>query len=191
MRLGEMALALLSAAFALGALIVAAKAYTPEYAFHAYIFAASGVAAVFTIINRYYAREVETPEIIDGKPNYNFGPVKFATLAALFWGVAGFTVGLIIALQLAYPFLNFDLPWTSFGRLRPLHTSAVIFAFGGNVLLATSLYVVQRTCQARLAGDLSPWFVVVGYNLFIVIAGTGYLLGITEGKEYAEPEWYA
>jgi cytochrome c oxidase cbb3-type subunit 1 len=98
---------------------------------------------------------------------------------------------LIVALQLAYPMLNFDLPWTSFGRMRPLHTSAVIFAFGGNVLLATSFYVVQRTCRARLAGDLSPWFVVLGYNFFIVIAGTGYLLGITQSKEYAEPEWYA
>ena len=87
--------------------------------------------------------------------------------------------------------LNLDLPWTSFGRLRPLHTSAVIFAFGGNVLLATSFYVVQRTCHARLAGRWAPWFVVWGYNVFIVIAGTGYLLGVTQGKEYAEPEWYA
>ena len=107
------------------------------------------------------------------------------------WGIAGFTVGLIIASQLAFPALNFDLPWTSFGRLRPLHTSAVIFAFGGNVLIATSFYVVQRTCRARLAGELAPWFVVLGYNFFIVIAGTGYLLGVTQCKEYAEPEWYA
>ena len=75
--------------------------------------------------------------------------------------------------------------------MRPLHTSAVIFAFGGNVLIATSFYVVQRTCRARLAGDIAPWFVVLGYNFFIVIAGTGYLLGITQSKEYAEPEWYA
>ena len=75
--------------------------------------------------------------------------------------------------------------------MRPLHTSAVIFAFGGNVLIATSLYVVQRTCRTRLAGDLAPWFVVIGYNFFIVVAGTGYLLGVTHGKEYAEPEWYA
>ena len=67
----------------------------------------------------------------------------------------------------------------------------MIFAFGGNVLIATSFYVVQRTCRARLAGDLAPWFVVLGYNFFIVIAGTGYLLGITQSKEYAEPEWYA
>src|SRR6516164_573184 len=83
------------------------------------------------------------------------------------------------------------LPNYNFGPLRPLHTSAVIFAFGGNVLVATSFYVVQRTCRARLAGDLAPWFVVLGYNFFIVIAGTGYLLGITQSKEYAEPEWYA
>ena len=67
----------------------------------------------------------------------------------------------------------------------------MIFAFGGNVLLATSFYVVQRTCHARLAGRWSPWFVVWGYQLFIAIAGTGYLLGVTQGKEYAEPEWYA
>ena len=109
----------------------------------------------------------------------------------MFWGIAGFTVGLWAALELAFPVLNFDLPWFSFGRMRPLHTSAVIFAFGGNVLIATSFYVVQRTCRARLAGDIAPWFVVLGYNFFIVIAGTGYLLGITQSKEYAEPEWYA
>jgi cytochrome c oxidase cbb3-type subunit 1 len=67
----------------------------------------------------------------------------------------------------------------------------VIFAFGGNALIATSFYVVQRTCRARLAfGGASPWFVFWGYQLFIVLAATGYLLGITQGKEYAEPEWY-
>ncbi len=88
----------------------------------------------------------------------------------------------VAALELAFPVLNFDLPWLSFGRIRPLHTSAVIFAFGGNVLIATSFYVVQRTCRARLAGDMAPWFVVLGYNFFIVIAGTGYLLGITQAQ---------
>ena len=98
-------------------------------------------------------------------------------------------VGVYIAFELAYPWLNLA-PWINFGRLRPLHTSAVIFAFGGNALLATSFYVVQRTCRARLAGDLAPWFVVLGLQLFIVLAGTGYLLGVTQGKEYAEPEWY-
>jgi cytochrome c oxidase cbb3-type subunit 1 len=131
------------------------------------------------------------PQEIGGKPNYNLGPVKFTAVAAMVWGIAGFLVGCIIAFQLWAPELNLGLEYTSFGRLRPLHTSAVIFAFGGNVLIGTSLYVVQRTCRTRLAGDLAPWFVVLGYNLFIVIAGTGYLLGVTHGKEYAEPEWYA
>ena len=122
---------------------------------------------------------------------YMDGPIKVAAIASLIWGVAGFVVGDLIAWQLAFPTLNFDLPWTSFGRLRPLHTSAVIFAFGGNVLIATSLYVVQRTCRARLPGRWAPWFVVWGYQLFLMVAGTGYLLGITQSKEYAEPEWYA
>jgi cytochrome c oxidase cbb3-type subunit 1 len=192
MTIGEGGLALAMAVLAFVAILIAAKAYTAEYAFHAYLFAAAGVASVFAIVNRYYERPEDLPPLtVDGKPNYNYGPIKFSSIAALFWGIAGFLVGLYAALELAFPVLNFDLPWISFGRIRPLHTSAVIFAFGGNVLLATSFYVVQRTCRARLAGDLAPWFVVLGYNLFIVIAGTGYLLGITQAKEYAEPEWYA
>jgi cytochrome c oxidase cbb3-type subunit 1 len=192
MTLGEGGLALGFAALAFLSIVIAAKAYTPEYAFHAYLFTAASIAAVFAIINRYYERPAgPEPLTIDSKPNYNMGPVKFATVAAMFWGIAGFTVGLYIASELAFPLLNLDLPWTTFGRLRPLHTSAVIFAFGGNVLIATSFYVVQRTSRARLAGDLAPWFVVLGYNFFIVIAGTGYLLGITRSHEYAEPEWYA
>lgn len=192
MTLGEGGLAAAMAVLGFVSLVVAAKAYTPEYAFHAYLSAAACVAAVFAICNRYFERsDVAPPREIDGKPNYNMGPVKLGTLLAVFWGIAGFTVGLWIALELAYPALNFDISYISFGRLRPLHTSAVIFAFGGNVLIATSFYVVQRTCRARLAGDLAPWFVVLGYNFFILIAGTGYLLGITQSKEYAEPEWYA
>jgi cytochrome c oxidase cbb3-type subunit 1 len=192
MTLGEGGLAAAMTVLGFVSLVIAAKAYTPGYAFHAYLSAAACVAAVFAICNRYFERgDVAPPHEIDGKPNYNMGPVKFATIAAVFWGIAGFTVGLWIALELAYPALNFDISYISFGRLRPLHTSAVIFAFGGNVLIATSFYVVQRTCRARLVGDLAPWFVILGYNFFIVIAGTGYLLGITQSKEYAEPEWYA
>jgi cytochrome c oxidase cbb3-type subunit I len=192
MTLGEGGLAAAMTVLGFVSLVIAAKAYTPGYAFHAYLSAAACVAAVFAICNRYFERSDVAPQLeIDGKPNYNMGPVKFATIAAVFWGIAGFTVGLWIALELAYPALNFDISYISFGRLRPLHTSAVIFAFGGNVLLATSFYVVQRTCRARLVGDLAPWFVILGYNFFIVIAGTGYLLGITQSKEYAEPEWYA
>jgi cytochrome c oxidase cbb3-type subunit 1 len=192
MTLGEGGTALAFVALAVSSIFVAARAYTPEYAFHAWLAAAASVATVFAIVNRYYERPAQLPPLtIEDKPNYNMGPVKFATVAAVFWGIAGFSVGLWAALELAFPVLNFDLPWISFGRIRPLHTSAVIFAFGGNVLLGTSFYVVQRTCRARLAGDIAPWFVVLGYNFFIVIAGTGYLLGITQSKEYAEPEWYA
>ena len=124
---------------------------------------------------------------------YEQGVVKFGVFASMIWGIAGFLVGLIIALQLTWPTLFYfpELGWTNFGRMRPLHTSAVIFAFGGNVLIASSFYVVQRTCRARLAGGMWPWFVFWGYNLFIVIAGTGYLMGLTQSREYAEPEWYA
>ncbi|MEP1143739.1 MAG: cytochrome-c oxidase, cbb3-type subunit I [Henriciella sp.] len=118
--------------------------------------------------------------------------VKFGVAASMFWGLAGLLVGVVIALQLTWPSVFYfpELGWTNFGRLRPLHTSAVIFAFGGNVLLATSFYVVQRTCRTRIAGGMWPWFVFWGYQVFIVLAATGYLLGITQSKEYAEPEWY-
>jgi cytochrome c oxidase cbb3-type subunit I len=192
MTIGEAALWPLFAVLAFLCLIGAAMAHDGPFAFHASLGCAASLVAAFTILNRYYDRPAELPpQEINGRPNYNMGPVKFASVAAVFWGIAGFTVGLMIACQLAWPALNLDLPWTTFGRLRPLHTSAVVFAFGGNVLIATSLYVVQKTCRVRLAGDLAPWFVVLGYNFFIVIAGTGYLLGVTQSKEYAEPEWYA
>ena len=188
----EGGLTIVFAIVALLSIVAAAKAQDAAFAFHAYLAAAASAAAAFAIVNRFYSRpDALPPQEIAGKPNYNMGPVKFSTVMAMVWGIAGFTAGLLIALQLAWPALNFDLPWFSFGRLRPLHTSAVIFAFGGNVLIATSFYVVQKTCRVRLAGDLAPWFVVLGYNFFIVIAGTGYLLGVTQSKEYAEPEWYA
>jgi cytochrome c oxidase cbb3-type subunit 1 len=116
--------------------------------------------------------------------------IRYGVIATMFWGIVGMLVGVVIALQMAFPILNLDLPWTSFGRLRPLHTSGVIFAFGGNVLIATSLFIVQRTCRARLWNDTLAWFVFWGYQFFIVLAASGYVLGITQGKEYAEPEWY-
>ncbi|MDF2371157.1 MAG: cytochrome-c oxidase, cbb3-type subunit I [Rhizobiaceae bacterium] len=115
--------------------------------------------------------------------------VKYGVVATVAWGIVGFLVGVIVASQLAFPDLNIE-PWFNFGRVRPLHTSAVVFAFGGNALIATSLYVVQRTTRARLFGGNLAWFVFWGYQLFIVMAATGYLLGITESREYAEPEWY-
>ena len=191
MTLGEGGLALAMGVGAFVCIVAASQAQDAPFAFHAYLGAAAAVAAVFAIFNRYFARAADIPQEIGGRPNYQLGPVKLASVLAMFWGIAGFTVGLWLALELAWPALNFDLPWTNFGRLRPLHTSAVIFAFGGNVLIATSFYVVQKTCRTRIAGELAPWFVVLGYNFFILIAGTGYLLGVTQSKEYAEPEWYA
>ncbi|WP_017931795.1 cytochrome-c oxidase, cbb3-type subunit I [Robiginitomaculum antarcticum] len=136
-------------------------------------------------------------KVADGLPQidhseYEDGVIKAGVIATTFWGIVGMLVGVIIACQLTWPEIFYfeNLPWTNFGRLRPLHTSAVIFAFGGNALIATSLYVVQRTCRTRLAGGNWAWFVFWGYQLFIVLAATGYLTGITQSKEYAEPEWY-
>ncbi len=125
------------------------------------------------------------------RERYNEDIVRLFTLATIFWGIVGFLVGTFIAFQLAYPWLNLPYEWGTFGRLRPVHTSAVIFAFGGNALLATSLYVVQRTCRTTLfGGPALAYFLFWGYQLFIVLAATGYVMGITQSKEYAEPEWY-
>jgi cytochrome c oxidase cbb3-type subunit 1 len=130
-----------------------------------------------------------TGQSADDKSGYFDEVVRYGIIATTFWGIVGFLVGVVVAFQLAYPDLNIE-PWFNFGRMRPLHTSAVIFAFGGNALIATSFYVVQRTSRARLFGGDLGWFVFWGYQLFIVMAATGYLLGITQGREYAEPEWY-
>ncbi|MEM6972289.1 MAG: cytochrome-c oxidase, cbb3-type subunit I [Pseudomonadota bacterium] len=126
----------------------------------------------------------------DPHSGYDDAVIRAGVIATALWGIVGFAAGCFIAFQLAYPALNFDLPWTSFGRLRPLHTSAVIFAFGGNALIATSLYIVQRTGRTRLISNDLAWFVFWGYQIFIVLAATGYVLGGTQSKEYAEPEWY-
>ncbi len=127
---------------------------------------------------------------MNSTPNYNDDVVKLFTIATVFWGIVGFTVGVFIALQMAFPALNFGEYFT-FGRLRPLHTSAVIFAFGGNALFATSYFSVQRTCRTRLWGDGWSKFTFWGYQIFIVLAAVGYVTGVTQAKEYAEPEWYA
>ena len=108
--------------------------------------------------------------------------IRAGVIATMFWAIAGLPAGVLIAAQLTWPTIFYfpERRWLNFGRLRPLHTSAVIFAFGGNALIATSFYVVQRTCKARLAGGVWPWFVFWGYQLFIVLAATGYLAGITQ-----------
>jgi len=169
------------------ALWIAGNASAAVMQFHMLLIALFCYAATFYIP----AKGITVPQVnADGTPNYNEAIVRAGVWASTFWGVVGFLVGLVIAIQLAFPTFSLDIPATTFGRLRPLHTSAVIFAFGGNVLLMTSFYVVQRTCQARLAGRLAPWFVSWGYQLFIVLAATGYVMGVTQSKEYAEPEWY-
>jgi cytochrome c oxidase cbb3-type subunit 1 len=108
---------------------------------------------------------------------------------AVVWGVVGMLMGVIIAAQLVWPELNLGLPWTSFGRLRPLHTNAVIFAFGGCTLFATSYYVVQRTCQTKLFMPKLATFTFWAWQLVIVSAAVSLPLGFTQGKEYAELEW--
>jgi cytochrome c oxidase cbb3-type subunit I len=117
--------------------------------------------------------------------------VRAGVIATAFWGVVGFLVGVVIAFQLAFPQLNIEaMGILNFGRLRPLHTSAVIFAFGGNALIMSSFYIVQRTCATRLWGGNLGWFVFWGWQLMIVLAATSYVLGGTQGKEYAETVWY-
>jgi cytochrome c oxidase cbb3-type subunit 1 len=123
--------------------------------------------------------------------SYYDDPSKAGIILAMIWAVIGMFVGDWVAWLLAYPDLTFDAAWSSFGRLRPVHTTGVIFGFGGNALIATSFHVMQRTSRARMPDQLSPWFVLVGYNLFCILAVSGYLLGITQSREYAEPEWYA
>ncbi len=170
----------------LAALLAAAKAQDDLFAAHAWVFAIACTIAIISTAKRVnFAVEHDTSE-----ETYLDSVVRAGVIATVFWGIAGFLVGVIIAAQLAYPALNFDWPFTNFGRLRPLHTSAVIFAFGGNALICTSFYIIQRTCRARLALGNTAWFVFWGYQLFIVLAATGYLMGVTQSKEYAEPEWY-
>ena len=115
--------------------------------------------------------------------------VRLFSLAAVLWGVVGMLVGVIIASQLAWPELNFGIPWISYGRLRPLHTNAVIFAFGGCVLFATSYHVVQRTCQTKLFLPKLALFTFWGWQVVILAAAVSLPLGLTQGKEYAELEW--
>jgi hypothetical protein len=120
---------------------------------------------------------------------YNDTVVRQFAIMTVVWGVVGMLVGVIIAAQLAWPELNFGIPWLSYGRLRPLHTNAVIFAFGGCGLFATSYYVVQRTCQVRLFSDKLAAFTFWGWQAVIVAAAISLPLGYTSGKEYAELEW--
>ena len=120
---------------------------------------------------------------------YNYNVVRQFAIMTVVWGIVGMLVGVIIAAQLIWPDLTYGIPWLSYGRLRPLHTNAVIFAFGGSALFATSYYVVQRTCHARLFSDGLAAFTFWGWTAIIVLAAITLPLGITTSKEYAELEW--
>ncbi|MFO7542642.1 MAG: cytochrome-c oxidase, cbb3-type subunit I [Thiobacillus sp.] len=124
-----------------------------------------------------------------GTEQYNFDIVKKFSVMALVWAVIGMFVGVYIASELAWPFLNFDSPYFSFGRFRPVHTTSVIFGFGGSALFATSYYVVQRTCQTRLISDGMASFTFWGWTAIIVLANISYVMGYSQGREYAEMEW--
>jgi cytochrome c oxidase cbb3-type subunit 1 len=147
----------------------------------------AAIAGIFGVISGYYAPEPGE----DRLARYYDDPSKIGILLAMGWAVFGMFVGDWVAWLLVEPNLTFDAGWSSFGRIRPVHTTSVIFGFGGNALIATSFYVMQRTSRARLPDQLSPLFVLFGYNLFCLLAVTGYMAGITQSKEYAEPEWYA
>jgi cytochrome c oxidase cbb3-type subunit 1 len=120
---------------------------------------------------------------------YNYKVVRQFSIMTLVWAIVGMTVGVLIAAQLAWPALNFDIPWLTFGRIRPLHTNAVIFGFGGSALFATSYYVVQRTCHVRLLSDKLAAFTFWGWQLIIVLAALTLPFGLTQSKEYAELIW--
>jgi cytochrome c oxidase cbb3-type subunit 1 len=120
---------------------------------------------------------------------YNDRVVRQFTVMTVVWGIVGMLVGVLIAAQLYWPQIGEGIPWLSYGRLRPLHTNAVIFAFGGSALMATSLYVVQRTSHVRLFSDRLAAFVFWGWQAVIVSAAITLPLGYTQGKEYAELEW--
>lgn len=173
------------------AIIALALAQDTAFAVHMGLIAA--VAALLAVLTLARFDPLSKAQSIfrmpPGPSRYDDDVIRWGVIATMFWGIAGLLVGVIIAMQLVIPQLNFE-PWFSFGRVRPLHTSAVIFAFGGNALIATSFYVVQRTCRTTLAFPGMARFVFWGYQLFIVLAATGYLMGITQSKEYAEPEWY-
>ncbi len=159
----------------------------PLFRMHSLIFVAAAVLGGFAL-----TVGLSSQQLRDEPDRYMDGVIRAGVIATMFWAAVGMLVGVIIAAQLSWPTIFYfpEAGWLNFGRLRPLHTSGVIFAFGGNALIATSFWVVQRTCRARLAGGIAPWFVFWGYQLFIILAATGYLAGVTQSREYAEPEWY-
>lgn len=183
-RSGGLLLALALAA--LGLLMAGAAKHGPM-AIHGAIAFIVGVALSFALAGAMS----DPPPSEERQSHYYDDPTRVGIAMTLVWALIGMTIGVWVAALLYWPDATLGVPWTSFGRLRPVHTTGIIFGFGGNALIATSFYVLQRTSRARLADELSPWFVVIGFNLFCAWAVTGYLMGSTQSKEYAEAEWYA
>lgn len=177
---------ILTAIAGLGLAMVAAHSDV-LFATHGGLVIAYALAGIGVVGRSYYEPEPS----IERFERYYDDPIKLGIVLAMGWAVVGMFFGVWVAAQLAWPDLTFDGAWSSFGRIRPIHTTGVIFGFGGNALIATSFYVMQRTSRARLPSQVLPLFIIFGYNLFCVLAVTGYMMGITQSKEYAEPEWYA
>ncbi len=181
------------ALFVLGGLAIIGLAFAvagrgDPLAVHGYMILVVSIGLGFVVMSALFAPEPSQNRLSE----YYDDPTRAGIILSLAWAVIGMFIGVWVASLLAWPELTFvDEAWASFGRLRPIHTTGVIFGFGGNALIATSFHVLQRTCRARLPDQFSPWFVLIGYNLFCLVAVTGYLIGITQSKEYAEPEWYA
>ncbi len=183
MRFGLMGLL---GAFGVLALLLVARARDMGFYIHAWMLFAGMLLGLFWLARDTFGGHERASGEEDG---YYLDVVRAGTIAAVFWAIVGFSMGVFVASELAWPWLNFG-EFGNFGRLRPVHTTLVIFGFGGNALIATSLYVVQRTNKARLPFGNMRWFVFWGYQLFLLLAISGYVLGITQSREYAEPEWY-
>tara|TARA_R110002096_G_scaffold75732_8_gene178827 strand:- start:20338 stop:21975 length:1638 start_codon:yes stop_codon:yes gene_type:complete len=177
----------LSVALVLLGLTMAIAARQGVMAVHGAMAMILGIFLVIRIGGAFYGSEPDA----DRQHQYYDAPTRFGISMTLIWAIIGMAAGVWVAALLYWPEATPALPWTSFGRLRPVHTTSVIFGFGGNALIATSFYVLQRTSRTRLADSISPWFVLIGFNLFCAWAVTGYLMGSTQSKEYAEAEWYA
>ena len=173
------------ALFVLGGLAIIGLAFAvagrgDPLAVHGYMILVVSIGLGFVVMSALFAPEPSQNRLSE----YYDDPTRAGIILSLAWAVIGMFIGVWVASLLAWPELTFvDEAWASFGRLRPIHTTGVIFGFGGNALIATSFHVLQRTCRARLPDQFSPWFVLIGYNLFCLVAVTGYLIGITQSKE--------
>jgi len=168
-------------------LLMAGSAQHGPFGIHGLMVSLLSIGLLFVVISGYFAPEQSGERLA----HYYDDPSKVGIILAMIWAMFALFIGDWVAVLLAFPEATFDAAWASYGRLRPVHTTGVIFGFGGNALIATSFHVMQRTTRARLPEQFTPWFVLLGYNLFCILAVSGYFIGVTQSKEYAEPEWYA